>query len=176
MRFERYYKREPIDMSSEKLGFDILSKERFIEVKTSLKKEAPTFTPQEIDFLTAKEKINEKKENWINELKKRWIYYIGVDKEILKYTKYSYMIYSYAISLYTISSYEVLTANSKIMNLMEKSGEYELLRILYGSFFRKSFESLKPLTITPSEQIITLLKILEQLIYALDEYKYDGMF
>lgn len=205
MRFERYCGRKPENISFMNLSYDIHSKgnfeERFIEVKTLLREKFLKPTISQIDFLIAKEIIDKKEksedwmEDWKNELKKRWIYYVRINEKNLKYTKDSRLFYSYVITLYAISSYEILSSNNQFIELFkrfslleekllknshifffQKLELEESLRSIYTSSLQEYFQKLKPLIIIPSEQIITLLKILEQLIYALDECKYDEMF
>jgi hypothetical protein len=194
MRFERYHRRKPENKSFLGLNYDILSDGNFIEVKTSMGKEIKLLTSIKgkkgfltaLDFLSSeilcKGRRDEKLiEEWINELKRRFIYYVRIDKRIFKYIEYSPMIYSHMITLYIIPSYEVLVLNDQFVvllkelkNIISSSSEIflsiktyslsEELKNLYILCFQEYLKKLQPLKIIPSEQIIILLKTLEQLI------------
>jgi hypothetical protein len=174
MRFERYYGREPIDKSYDKLGFDIISNDRFIEVKTLIKGK-PTFTEAEDKFIRVEElvlangtlekvlngelKIEDFKkivtnesQKYSQELKKRWIYEIRINKEALMKN-----IYSHTITLYEISSYEILKALD--YNPAFFIGTLNKIYPLYIQKFNP-----KPLKIIPSEQIINMLSIFRRIM------------
>jgi hypothetical protein len=165
-------KEKPIDKSFDRLGFDIISDDRFIEVKTSIKGK-PTFSEAEGDFITGKELVNDILEKILNrelkiedfkkiikdesqkynqELRKRWIYEIRINKEALMEN-----IYSHTITLYEVSSYEVLKAFDYNPTLFITP-----LNVIYSRYIREF--NPKPLKIIPSKQITNMLSILRKVI------------
>ena len=180
MGFERYSGRKPEDRSHQKwLGYDLISiKEgdnaRYIEVKGSIKSgnNMPSIILQESEYnflsgydLMSKywNELMDRRQEIIQELKKRWMYVVILNRESLLEGK------ELDVKIHTISQEK---SNKIQFNEIGKFGS-ETLSIFYEAKFWKPFSD--KWMITPSECVKEICLIMKNIILKEKEEKIKNL-